>query len=194
MLALHAPGAPLEECYTIPNDNAFKIVNTAVWYTFKRLFPGFPLPCEQIDGGTCYTLSIGDDYTQLFVLRTSEHTAEIRLHLLLPVDPVERSVCMLRASTDQARRRIEESLAVVLAFCHQEVCRMLRRAFMAEGTEPPPPLGDIKACIRWADLCRPGISNAKLGEIIGASEQTIKNVRSQTGQTKRVVRGKVGRK
>jgi hypothetical protein len=148
MLEVSGLTRPLEQCYPIANDDAFKVVNTAVWYTLSRLLPGRPITRDQIDGGTLYELSAGQQGIQLFVLRISPHLAEIRVHFLLPLDPVERTVWQLQTLTPHKPSQIEEAIATILACCDMEIADMLHRAATTEGTAPMPPATN-EQIVRW---------------------------------------------
>src|SRR5262245_35971907 len=80
-----------EQIYTItiPNTDAFQLINTAVFYTLARLAPGDDATGNGVDGGQCYDIRSGGIWVQLFVLRLSAHTAIVRMFPLYPTDPIE---------------------------------------------------------------------------------------------------------
>jgi hypothetical protein len=198
MLEVSALTRPLEQSYPIADDDAFKVVNTAVWYTLTRLLPGSPIPRDQVDGGTCYHLSVGTQGVQLYVLRISPHLAEIRLHLLLPLDPIERTVWQLQSGQQHARGQIEEALGTVLAFCDMEIAEMLHRAATVEGSTPLPPATN-EQIVRWWLLYHRQKTVHQLVRLIEQTDgrqipaQTLYNIRSKqiaAGDQKTTKRGR----
>lgn len=190
---------PYEQIYPISDDNAFNVVNLGVWYALSRIFPpGHQIPRDHVAGGTLYHLNFDGQIVQLFILRISEHMAEIRIHLLIPLDPIERTVWTLQMSRGSISERIEEGIARLLLRCDIEISELLHRSVLAEGRAPPPPQ-KLEHLDRWRELYHREKTTkqtlAVIEEIDGRriSAQTLHNIRSQRIKAGHATSSKRGR-
>lgn len=171
---------PLEGFYQLPNAEAFKTVNAAVFYVLSRIYPGQKLIRDETSGAIVYTLAGHGWRMQLFVLYTSENVATIRVHPLIPNTLPERFAWV----NGPAGKDAGEWAVTIFHMCESAIANLLRNAAFISGP-PPPPKHDLEAAIRWAALYQPAMPDPELAELVGAKHQTIKNLRRQLGMQKR---------
>jgi hypothetical protein len=170
---------PLERVYQLPNADAFKTVNAAVFYVLSRLYPGQKLIRDETDGAIVYTMAGHGWRMQLFILYTANSVATVRLHPLIPDNLAERFAWV----NGPAGRDAGEWALRILNMCHSSIANLLRGAAFIIGA-PAPPKQDLEAAIRWKDIYFPAMPDPNLAELVGAKHQTIKNLRSKLGMQK----------
>lgn len=159
---------------SIPNVDAYELINTAVWYTLARLAPGYNTTWNRTDGGTCYYIGSNGIHVQLFVMRLTTKAAKVRIFPLLPTDPIE-GITWLHAHHE----RMVAVLASVYVACAQEIRIFLRDAAQAEDFNPPPPkTTDWRQIIEWRETYYPHLGDKEIETRFGIRAKTLRNNRS----------------
>lgn len=165
---------------TIPNTDAYQLINTAVWYTLGRLAAGYNCVWNGVEGGTCYYIGCGGEHIQIFVVRLTSHAAVVRLFPLIPADPIEG---MLWSHTKH--EQIRQAVVGVFMHCHEQARRFLRAAAEAENYNPPrPKTNDWKERIDWLDTYHLDKSTEEQAKLLSVSVKTLQNNRSMLEREK----------
>lgn len=165
---------------TIPNADAYQLINTAVWYTLGRLAAGYNCVSNGVEGGTCYYIGCGGVHIQLFVLRLTTHAAIVRVFPLIPGDPIEGMLWM-HANQEHVQRAVVE----VLMRCHEQARQFLRTAAQAEDYNPPrPKTNDWKERIDWLDTYHLDKTTEEQAKLLNVSVKTLQNNRSMLERQK----------
>lgn len=177
---------------SIPNTNAFELINTAVWYTLARLAPGYNTIWNGVPGGMCYYIGSNGIHIQLFVLRLTANAAKVRVFPLYPIDPIE-GILWMHAN----HQRVVEVLAAVFTACRIEIDTFLRDAARAENYNPPPPATrNWEEKLDWQDRYYPDWSDEKIelhfGKEYGITAKSLANNRSHLRRKKKKRAGRSG--
>lgn len=172
---------PLECVYQLPDAEAFKTVNAAVFYVLSRLYPGQKIARDETAGAITYIFAGHGWRMQLFILYTAEHIATMRLHPLIPDDLAERFAWVHGpAGADAGQWAL-----IIFQMCHSSIANLLRVAALALGPPPAPPKTNLPAVFTWQEIYFPTMKNSELAERIGIEHQTLRNARSAMKKLKR---------
>lgn len=176
-------GRPLEQNYPLAASELYEAVQSAIFEVVSRLHPGLPLRHRSVDGRSVYLLRSRDNIlAQLFTLRLSSTLVSLRMTPLMPLDPIQLILARQRPLSEDAKLYFD----YVFGTCHEAVITFVRTAASAQGFDPPPPpRSNVEDIITWGAMYYPELSDKELAEMTHVGYQTIRNVRSSTGQLKR---------
>jgi hypothetical protein len=160
-----------EQVYHLPSENAFKTVNSAVFYVLSRFECGVPLERDEVDGGAVYYLLLNDWLMQLFVLHIAETVAAIRLHACVQLDDLAITGRAYLWRPKGPNEPFMEGAQAIVGAIHDSIVTSLRYAVSYEpSTAPPmPPKSDLQAICTWQQIYAPAKPLQELAKEIGVS-------------------------